>query len=415
MVSLDPHFDSTSAAAASGRPAGSPLTRLAPPPAEGAPETAQLTLGFLPLTDAAPFIVAHRHGFFREFGLEVTLQRETSWTAQRNALNRGTTHAAHLLFSMPVASACGLLGDRQPPLIVPWILSRNGQAITLNHRHLGKVAADAKALRTAAIAGRDAGRPLVFGHTLRIGTHALWLRYWLAAGGINPDRDVALITVPPPQMADNMRIGRMDGFCVGEPWNARALAEGLGFTAITSQEIWPDHPEKVCAFTEEFAARHPRTVIATLKALHLAGVWLDNPANHPAAAALLAEPAHLNCPAEWILSRLGAAITYGDGRTLNHTHPLTFAQRGASRPRPGHAVWMLTQLRRWGLHFGEPDYVGVSSRVVRPDFHAQALLELGVAEAPSPAGPEVLFDGVPFDAAAPEAYVRQFECKQLIG
>jgi nitrate/nitrite transport system substrate-binding protein len=400
--------------ASSGRP-GSSRLEASSLRTGGRPEVAELILGFVPLTDAAPLIVAQAKGLFREYGLNVTLRRETSWTALRDTLNRGETHAAHMLFSMPVAAAAGLLGLDQKPLIVPWVLSRNGQGITLNKRYEGKVAGDARALRAAAIAGRDTGRPLIFGHTLRVGTHALWLRYWLGAGGIHSGNDVALITVPPPQMAANMRSARMDGFCVGEPWNARALVEGLGYTAITTQEIWPDHPEKVCAFTEEFAHLHPRSVVATLKALHQAGAWLDDPANHDETAALLAGPEFLNCDPAWIASRLGEKTGYGDGRVAPNPHPVTFARRAANRPRASHAVWFLTQYRRWGLHFGVPDYAGVAAQVIRPEFHEQALRELGVLDLSPADGPETLFDGKVFDPAAPERYAESFELKSLQG
>lgn len=384
-------------------------------PTIGNPEVAQVCFSFIPLTDAAPFIVAHHRGIFAEFGIQSTLRKEVSWTALRDSLNNGVSQAAQTLFSMPLAAACGLLGENQKPLVVPWTLSRNGQAITLNKRFQGKVGAESKALLSAASEGRNTGRPLVFGHTLRVGTHALWLRYWLAAGGIHPDNDVALITVPPPQMASNMRTARMDGFCVGEPWNARALAEGLGYTAITSQEIWPDHPEKVCAFTREFADRNPRTVIAVLKALYQAGAWLADPANHAEAARLLSLPEHLGCDAPVIQSRLVGGFDYGDGRSNTISKSLVFSDKDSNRPCISHAIWFLTQLRRWGLHFGEPDYAGVSSRVIRPDFHAQALRELGVADTTSDYGPVTLYDGKTFDPTQPEAYARSFELKNILG
>jgi nitrate/nitrite transport system substrate-binding protein len=375
---------------------------------DGPPEVTNLVFSFMALTDAAPLIIAHARGLFSEYGLNVTLRRAASWTALRDAINKGEAHAAHMLFSMPVASACGLLGLKQKPLIIPWVLNRNGQAITLKQAYKGKATADAKALRAAAIEGRDKGRPLVFGHTLRVGTHALWLRYWLAAGGIHPGNDVALITVPPAQMVSNLRSGSMDGFCAGEPWNARALAEGIGYTAITSQEIWPDHPEKVFAYTEEFANSHPRSVIASLKALHQAGAWLDNPSNHAKAAELLAKPEYLDCDPAWIMARLGEHTDYGDGRISPHTLPVTFARRSANRPRASHAIWILTQLRRWGLHYGEPDYTGIASRVIRSDFYRIALRELGVIDLSPPDGPETFSDGQTFDPAQPEVYARSF-------
>src|SRR6185436_15739372 len=169
----------------------------------------------------------------------------------------------------------GLLGAPKKPMIIPWMLNRNGQAITMQSKYKGKVAGDPKALKPLVDAAKAAGAPLTFAMTFPPGTHAMWMRYYLAAGGINPDKDVALVTVPPPQMVANMKVDKMDGFCVGEPWNKRAIEDGIGFTAVTTQQIWKDHPEKVVAFTEEFALKNPKTVKAVLKALQLASVYLD--------------------------------------------------------------------------------------------------------------------------------------------
>ncbi|MBK8475971.1 MAG: ABC transporter substrate-binding protein [Opitutaceae bacterium] len=368
-----------------------------------------LTLAFLPLSDAAPLIVAHARGHFREHGIRSTLHREANWTALRDSLNTGRAHAAQMLYSMPLAAACGLLGENQVPLIVPWVLNRNGQGITLHLGYRGQVVGDARALRARAHERRDLGRPLVFCHTLRVGTHALWLRYWLAAGGIDPTRDVALITVPPPQMVANMRAGSVDGFCVGEPWNARALADALGFTALATQELWPDHPEKVCAFTEAWSKANPEATVAALRALHQAGHWLDDPAHHAEAAALLAQPEYLACDPALIRARQGAAIDYGDGRSATLVHGPSFAGRGLNCPQSSHALWFLSQLRRWGLHYGVPDYAGITSRVLRPDLHAAA-----TGETPAPE-PISLADGGLFDPADPEGYARGFAIKHLLG
>jgi nitrate/nitrite transport system substrate-binding protein len=368
-----------------------------------------LTFSFLPLTDAAPIIVAHAKGWFRQHGIEAALRRESSWTSSRDSLSRGQVQAAHMLYSMPVAAACGLLGQHQVPLVIPWVLSRNGQGISLGRQFLGEVKAAAAALRPTVRTNRDAGRPLVFGHTLRVGTHALLLRYWLAAGGIDPEQDVALITVPPPQMVENMRGGRMHGFCVGEPWNLRAQVDQLGYTAVTSGEIWPDHPEKVCAFTAAFAQENPDTVVAALKALHAAGTWLAEPSHHPEAAALLARPEYLNCNATHLLDRMGGFVDYGDGRRQQVDHALTFAGPSAHRPRESHAIWFITQFRRWGLLFGEPDYPAIAARALRTDLYEETLAQLGLPD-PAPVDlPETFGDGRVFDPEAPADYVRSFD------
>ena len=383
-------------------------------PGEG-PEVRDVRFSFLPLTDCAPFLVGVAKGFFAGFGLNASLHRAPSWTASRDALVSGEVHAAHMLYGMPLASRLGILGQNRTPLIIPWVLARNGQAITLGKKYSGQVGADAKALYRHATERRDAGRPVVFAHTLPPGTHALWLRYWLAAGGLDPDRDVALITIPPPMMVKNLAGGRLDGFCAGEPWNARAVAEGVGYTAITSQMIWPDHPEKVCAFTAEFAERHPRTVKAVLKALHAASVWCDDPANATELAGLVAGLDFLNCAVETVRARLQAGFAYGDGRVSGEAPGLTFHARQANCPQARECLWFLTQYRRWGLVQGTPDYAGVTRSVLRPDLFAEALRELGEPVAPADTGAVKLFDGKIFDPEAPEDYAQSFALKSPKG
>ena len=175
---------------------------------------------------------------------------------------------------------------------------------------------------------------MTFAMTFPPGTHAMWMRYWLASGGINPDKDVSLITIPPAQMVANMKVDKMDGFCVGEPWNNRAIEDGIGFTAITTQQMWKDHPEKVCAFTEEFATKNPKTVKAILKALHLASVHLDKLENRPKAAEVIARPTYINCPPAIILERLLGKYDYGDGRVEQDPNYMIFSQRNCNYPQP---------------------------------------------------------------------------------
>jgi nitrate/nitrite transport system substrate-binding protein len=376
--------------------------------ASAAPEVRELTFGILPLADCAPLVVAHERGLFQKHGITSNIRKFASWTASRDALIAGATHASQMLFGMPIAAAVGKLGTDQKPLVVPWILNRNGQAITLAVKHRGIFAADPKALRPLAQECRDRGRPMVFGITLAPGTHAMWLRYWLAAGGIHPDKDVALITVPPPQMVANMRTGRMDGFCVGEPWNARAIHDSLGFTAIFSEEIWADHPEKVLAFTEEFAEANPNSVKATLKALHEASIWCEDAANRLEVAALLATPSYLDCPAEVIAERLGGALEYGDGRAPAILRGVTFHARNCNYPQAKYAIWWLSQFRRWDMLPTPPDYLGVTGRVLRPDFYEAAMKELAATHGGADSAPETLFDGKTFDPSEPEEYAATF-------
>jgi nitrate/nitrite transport system substrate-binding protein len=256
---------------------------------------------------------------------------------------------------------------------------------------------------------------MTFAMTFPPGTHAMWMRYYLAAGGINPDKDVALITIPPPQMVANMKVGKMDGFCVGEPWNARAVADGIGFTSVNTQDMWKDHPEKVCAFTAEFAEKNPRTVKAVLKALHEASIWLDDMTNRPEQAEIVSRPTYINCPKELILGRLQGRYDFGDGRATDDSYYMIFHKRNCNYPQPKYAVWWLTQFRRWGMVEGAPDYAGVAASVVRPDIYEEAMKEIGYKHGGRNDDPETLFDGVTFDPKQPEKYATSFAVHGMKG
>jgi nitrate/nitrite transport system substrate-binding protein len=242
----------------------------------------------------------------------------------------------------------------------------------------------------------------------------MWIRYWLASGGINPDKDVSLITIPPAQMVANMKVDKMDGFCVGEPWNNRAIEDGIGFTAITTQQMWKDHPEKVCAFTEEFAMKNPKTVKAVLKALHLASVHLDDLGNRAKAAEVIARPTYINCPPAIILERLLGKYEYGDGRTEQDPNYMIFSQRGCNYPHQIYGKWWLTQLRRWGLTKGAPDYDGIPKRVIRSDIYLEAMKDMGVTVKAAEEQKITLFDGV-FDGKDPDKYAGSFAINSIAG
>jgi nitrate/nitrite transport system substrate-binding protein len=300
-------------------------------------------------------------------------------------------------------------------MIIPWILNRNGQSITLAKALKGKVKDDPKALKPFVDEAKAKGTPMTFAMTFPPGTHAMWMRYYLAAGGIHPDKDIALITIPPPQMVANMKIGKMDGYCVGEPWNARAIADDIGFTSLNTQDIWKDHPEKVCAFTAEFAEKNPKTVKAVLKALHEASVWLDKMENRPEQADIVSRPTYINCPKEIILGRMLGDYDFGDGRTKKDPFYMNFSVRNCNYPQAKYAVWFLSQYRRWGMLDEVPDYAGIASKVMRGDLYEEAMKEIGYAHGGPSTEPERLFDGAVFDPAKPEEYARSFAVGSVKG
>jgi nitrate/nitrite transport system substrate-binding protein len=380
--------------------------------ADDAPETSTVRFGIIALTDCAPIVMAHELGFFKKFGINAVVSKEASWAVIRDKLSLGENQATHMLLGMPLASTMCLAGSPVKPMVVPWLLNRNGQAITLNNKLKQAGVREPKALKPLVDKAKAAGDPMTFAMTFPTGTHAMWMRYWLASGGIHPDKDVSLITIPPPQMVANMKVDKMDGFCVGEPWNNRAIADGIGFTAVTTQQMWKDHPEKVCAFTEEFAVKNPRTVKAILKALHLASEHLDKLDNRPAAAEIIARPTYINCPTDIILERLLGKYNFGDGRTLQDPNYMIFSDRQCNLPQPIYATWFLTQFRRWGMVKGAPDYAGVSKRVMRPDMYLEAMKELGVSVKMAPLDKVVLADST-LNGADPDAYARSFPVHSL--
>jgi nitrate/nitrite transport system substrate-binding protein len=380
--------------------------------ASDAPETPAIRFGIIALTDCSPIVIAHELGYFKKFGIASTVSKEASWAVIRDKLSLGENHATHMLIGMPLASTMGLAGSPVKPMVIPWLLNRNGQAITLNNKLKALGAKTPAQIKPIAEKARAGGDPLTFAMTFPPGTHAMWVRYWLASGGIHPDRDINLITIPPAQMVANMKVDKMDGFCVGEPWNNRAIEDGTGFTAVTTQQLWKDHPEKVCAFTEDFAQKNPRTVKAVLKALQLASVDLDRLENRPKFAEIIGRPAYINCPPATILERLLGKYTYGDGRVEQDPNYMIFSNRGCNYPHQIYGKWWLTQFRRWGMAKSAPDYEGVPKRVLRSDLYLEAMKELGVGTKVVEEQKVTLFDGV-FDGRDPETYARSFPINNI--
>ena len=384
--------------------------------ASDAPETAAMKFGIIALTDCSPIVIAHEKGFFKKYGINSVVAKGANWAAIRDSLSTGDNQGTHMLIGMPIASTMGLLGSPKKPMIIPWILNRNGQAICLKAEWKGKVQDDPKAIKPFLDEAKKKNEPLTFAMTFPPGTHAMWMRYYLAAGGINPDKDISLITIPPPQMVANMKIGKMDGYCVGDPWHARAIADKVGYTSILTEDIWTNHPEKVCAFTAEFADKNPKTVKACLKALHEASVWLAKMENRPEQCELVSKPTYINCDKDLILGRLQGKVDYGDGRTKQNPNYMIFSDRNCNYPQPAYAKWWLTQFRRWGMVTGAPDYEGVAKQVMRPDIYLEAMKEIGVTDRAEDNSSWTMFDGVKFEPKGDlEVYAKGFAVNSVKG
>ncbi|WP_211234544.1 CmpA/NrtA family ABC transporter substrate-binding protein [Solimonas soli] len=372
--------------------------------ASGAPEKSELRVGFMPLTDCAPIIVAAAKGFDRRHGLRIVPVRESSWAAVRDRLLRGENDASQLLYGMAYGVQTGV-GGAARELAITMGLSRNGQGITLSRALLARGVRDGASL--AALVHREPG--CTFAHTFPTGNHAMWLYYWLAALGVQPLREVRMTTVPPPQMVAQMRAGIMDGYCVGEPWNAHAVREGVGFTVATSQHIWPDHPGKALGMTAAFVDAHPRSARALTAALLEAARWCDARGNRAELARLLAAPACIDCEVAAIADRLDGDYDDGIGRRWHDAHPLRFFDDGAvTQPWLSDGLWFLTQLRRWGLLRSEPEYLDIAARVQRLDVYHDACAAVGIAAPRAVMRRSVLFDGGVWDGSDPAAYAASF-------
>lgn len=379
-----------------------------------APEITKLKIGFIPLTDCASVVMAHELGLYKKYGLEVVVSKEASWAAVRDKLTIGDIQAAHILYGMPYASTLGITGaeGQQKPMVIPMALNQNGQAITLSNQ-LKKRGVKTPQEVKKMVDGDRGKKTYTFAMTFPPGTHAMWMRYWLASGGVDPDKDVKLITIPPPQMVANMRIGNMDGFCVGEPWNARAISDGIGFTATTTQTMWKNHPEKVLGMTREFAEKHPRTVKAMIMAILEAAQYLDRMENRAKVAEIIARKEYVNAPVAVVLGRIQGQYVYGDGRTEQDPDYMKFYRDGdVTFPWKSHGLWFLTQHRRWGFLTEAIDYQKVVDAVNRTDLYREAAKALNVPVPTEEYRKETLFDGIEFDPADPEGYVKKFAIRK---
>jgi nitrate/nitrite transport system substrate-binding protein len=370
-----------------------------------APEKTEVKIGFIPLTDCASVVIASELGFDKKYGIKITPTKEASWAAVRDKLVNGELDAAHVLYGLIYGVQLGIGGPKKD-MAVLMCLSNNGQAITLSNKLREKGVTDGAGLKK--LVDREK-RDYTFAQTFPTGTHAMWLYYWLGAHGINPFTDVKTITVPPPQMVANMRVGNMDGYCVGEPWNARAIFDNIGFTAITTQDIWKDHPEKTLGTRLEFVKKYPNTAHAMTAAVLEASKYIDTMANRPKVAQIIAQKAYVNTEVSVIEGRIKGEYDNGIGRKWKDQNYMKFYNDGkVNFPYLSDGMWFLTQHRRWGLLKEDIDYLAVAKQVNQIELYKQA-----AAAAKVPLHPEMrtskLVDGVVWDGKNPKAYASGFK------
>src|SRR5688500_16566998 len=415
----------TAAAAAT---AGS-LGAIMPKPlyAAGAtPETTKAVLGFIALTDSAPLIVAKEKGFYAKYGMpDVEVVKQASWGTTRDNLVLGPAgngiDGAHILTPIRYLLSTGKITQNNVPVPM-YILARlnlDGQAISIGAEYASlKVGVDAKPFKAAIEKKKSAGNAVKAAMTFPGGTHDCWLRYWLAAGGIDPDKDIETIVVPPPQMVANMKVGTMDCFCVGEPWNDQLVNQKIGYTAVNTGEIWGGHPEKSLGMRADWVDKNPKAAVALLMAVQEAAMWADKDENRQEVAELCSKRAWFNCPVTDIQDRLKGRYDYGTGRIVEKSpHIMKFWRGNASYPYQSHELWFLTENVRWGKFTGKEDFKALISKVNREDLWRQAAKELGVPAAQIPAtksrGVEKFFDGKTFDPANPGAYLASLAIKRV--
>lgn len=369
----------------------------------------KVILGFIPLLDCASLVVAAERGFAAQEDLELALVRETSWANIRDRVVIGHFDAAHMLGPMTVASTLGI-GHVKVPVIAPLALGLGGNAITVSLRlweqmtsegaSVGSDPGSQGAALKRVVASREKARrePLTFAMVYPFSCHNYELRYWLAAAGIEPDREVRLVVIPPPFLVDALRAGQIDGFCVGEPWNSVAVHAGVGTIVTPTTAIWPSSPEKVLGCRLEWAQRHPKQLASLQRALYRASEWCERPEHHAELATLLAQPRYVGAPANLLRQALEGQLSL-----TTHSRPTRLenfyipAQHNATFPWVSHALWFYAQMVRWKQIEFSAEHLAAVRSTYRPDLYRAALASINPDIPTADSKLERFFDGATFD------------------
>ncbi|MEY9122650.1 CmpA/NrtA family ABC transporter substrate-binding protein [Bradyrhizobium yuanmingense] len=394
---------------------------------DAGPEVKGAKFGFIALSDAGPLFVAKDKGLFAKHGVPDTdVQKQASWGTTRDNLVLGSEgngiDGAHILTPMPYLISAGkVTQNNQPtPMYILARLNLDAQCISVAKEYADlKLGTDAAPFKAALEKKKASGKAVKAAMTFPGGTHDLWIRYWLAAGGIDPDKDIETIVVPPPQMVANMKVGTMDCFCVGEPWNLQLIHQGIGYTAVNTGEIWNKHPEKSFGMRAAFVDKYPKASKAILMAVLEAQQWADKAENKQELAAIMAKRQWINCPVEDVYDRTAGKFDYGiPGKVVeNSPHVMKYWRDHASYPFQSHDLWFLTEDIRWGKYEPNFDTKALIAKVNREDMWRDAAKTLGVAAADIPAttsrGKETFFDGKVFDPENPAAYLKSLAIKRV--
>ena len=335
-----------------------------------APEKKEVRVGFIPLTDCASVVMAAVNKFDEKYGIKIIPTKEASWAGVRDKLVNGELDMAHVLYGLIYGVHMGIGGPKKDMANLMTI-NNNGQGLSLSKQLANKGATDLEGL--VALMKKEP-REYTFAQTFPTGTHAMWLYYWLASAGINPMKDVKSVVVPPPQMVANARVGNMDGFSVGEPWNHRGIMDGVSIHAASSQDVWKDHPEKILGTTAEFVQKHPNTCRAVIMAVLEASRWIDaSISNKMKMAEVIAQKSYVNTSVNAINERILGRYQNGLGKTWDDPNHMKFFNDGAvNYPYLSDGMWFLTQHKRWGLLKDHPDYLGVAKKINQTELYTQA-------------------------------------------
>lgn len=370
-----------------------------------------IRLGIIPLTDCAPIVMAKELGLFEKYGVNVEVSKEASWANVRDKILTGELDGAHCLFSMPLSVYTGVGGKEGSEMKIAMILNNNGQAITLSKDFCGKVGFKQTNKVAPVVAAKlKADKEVTFAMTFPGGTHDIWLRYWLAAANVS-QKTSKIITIPPPQMVANMKVGNMDGYCVGEPWNGVAVKQGIGFTEISTQDIWEHHPEKALVVNKQFSEARREDLKNVMKAVLEACKWLDNRANRKKAAEIIGKTPYVNAPADVIEARLMGDYNLGcDQGTEIYTDNYMLFHRGGETnfPRKAHAIWFMAQYMRFDYLKEPPDYKAIADKLILQDLYKEVATSMKIKIPTDDMKPFTLdLDKAKFDPNNPGEYLKQ--------
>jgi nitrate/nitrite transport system substrate-binding protein len=369
--------------------------------ASTAPSGKPIKIGFIALTDCASVVMAKELGYYQERGLNVEIVKQASWPATRDNLLNGDIDASHGLFSLPISLAAGIGGKPEQVIKIAMILNNNGQTITLSNKLAGAGYADLAKVKEVLQGHKGSKLAMTFPG----GTHDTWLRYWVKAAGV-PFSDLEIIPIPPPQMVANMKVGTMNGFCVGEPWGAQAVLDNIGYSAINTQDIWENHPEKALIVNPNFESTRRDELKEVMGAILKASKWLDNKNNRAKAAQTVGVPAYVGAQPAVIEGRMLGAYDLGGGlgkKAYEEDYMRFYRDGKTNAPRHSYVMWFLAQYQRFGILKSAPDYRKIADTLILRDLYEEVAKKEGVPVPDDDMAPfEVKLDGATFDPAAPE-------------